>query len=246
MTSREAAIHYLKNLKGQPLKKKISYILTYFWAPITAVIAAIVLLVSLFAHWTSIKPTALILCCINTPADQAEIDGYLQEFAQSQGINTEEYAMESNIMFLGMGEEASFQHAEIFSAMLLAGNLDAIAADRDTVVRYAYQEAFTDVRDVLTPEQAKELEPYFLYIDLSRLDEMDEFSEDGYDYPDPLKPEEMVQPVPVAITIQPEWDFAKVCYPYTYGQDAVCLSAAPKNAENAKAFLQYILGGEEK
>lgn len=245
MTSREAAIYNLKKLKGRPLKEKITYILTYFWAPITAVLATIVVLVSLIVHWASIKPTALILCCINSSGEQTAVDDYLQEFAQAQGIDTEAYELESNMMFLGMGEETSYQHAEIFSALLMSGNLDAIAADRDTVVRYAYQEAFMDVRELLTPEQLEALEPYFLYIDLSRLEEMDEFSEDGYDYPDPTKPEEMAQPVPVAITLQPEWDFTKACYPYTSGEDAVGLSAMPKNAENAQAFLQYILGQEE-
>lgn len=245
MTSREAAIHNLKKLKGQPLKKKITYILTYFWIPITAIIAALVLVVSLICHWASIKPVALVLCCINTSTDQAMVNDYLQEFAQSQGIDTEEYDLESHIMYIGMGGETSYQHAEIFSAMLMAGSLDVIAADRDTVVRYAYQEAFVDVRDMLTPEQVKELEPHFLYIDLSRLDEMDEFSEDGYDYPDPSKPEEMVQPVPVAIALQPEWEFTNACYPYIYSKAAVGISAAPKNAENAQAFLQYILEQED-
>lgn len=245
MTSREAAIYNLKKLKGRPLKEKISYILTYFWVPILAVIAAIVVLVSLIVHWASIKPTAMIFCCINSSGEQTAIDGYLQEFAQSQGIDTEEYVMESHMMYLGMGGETSYQHAEIFSAMLMSGNLDVIAADSSTVVRYAYQEAFADVREILTPEQVETLEPYFLYIDISRLDEMDEFSEDGYDYPDPTKPEEMAQPMPVAITIQPEWEFTEACYPYTYGEDAIGISAMPKNPENAQAFLQYILGQEE-
>ena len=53
------------------------------------------------------------------------------------------------------------------------------------------------------------------------------------------------QPMPVAITIQPEWEFTEACYPYTYGEDAIGISAMPKNPENAQAFLQYILGQEE-
>lgn len=241
MTSREAAIYQLKRLKGQPLKKKISYILTYFWIPITAVLAAVIFLVSLIMHWANLKPSALGVCCINSVADQAEVDRYLQGFAQAQGIDTEEYQMVSQMMFLGQGTEDDYQSAQVFSAMLIAGELDIVAADRDIIVRYAYQEAFVDVGELLTPEQMDVLTPYFLYIDLSHLDKVKDFSEEAYQYPDPTKPEQMEQPVPVAIILQPDWEFVKTCYPYTYGDDAVGLVANSNNGDNARAFLQYIL-----
>lgn len=242
MTSREAAIYQLKKLKGQPLKKKISYILTYFWIPITVVLAAVVLLVSLIVHWTTLKPTVFTLGCINSIADQTVVNSYLQDFAQTQGIDTDEHQVTSQMFFIGQGTEEDYQSLQVFSVMLIAGDLDVVAADSNAIVRYAYQEAFTDVRKLLTAEQMDALAPHLLYIDVSLLDQMNEFSEEVPAYPDPTKPAEMEQPVPIAIMLQPDWEFVKACYPYTYGDAAVGFVSNAKNSINAEAFVQYILG----
>ncbi len=245
MTSREAAIYQLKKLKGQPLKKKISYVLTYFWVPIVAVIAAVIFLVSLIAHWTNLKPTAFTLCCINSIANPADVDSYLQDFAQAHDIDTDEYQLTSQMLFLGQGTEEDYQNMQVFSVMLIAGDLDVVAADSTAIVSYAYQEAFVDLSELLTTEQMDALAHHLLYIDASLLEKMNEFSEEAPLYPDPTKPEEMEQPVPVAIMLQPNWEFAKVCYPYTYGETAVGLVSNAKNSINAEAFLQYILVEKE-
>lgn len=245
MTSRESAIYQLKKLKGQPLKKKVSYILTYFWIPIIAVIAAVVFAVSMIVHWATWKPTAFTLCCVNSVADPASVDSYLGDFAQAFDIDTDEYHLTSQMIYLGQGMESDYQNAELFSVMMIAGDLDVVAAEDTILVRYAYQEALADLSGQLTAEQMDALAPYLLYVDASLFEEMREFSEEAPTYPDPTKPEEMKQPVPVAIMLQPEWDLAKVCYPYTYGDTAVSLAANSKNSSNAQAFLQFVLGQKE-
>ena len=246
MTSREAAIYQLKKLKGQPFKKKISYILTYFWVPITAVVAAVVFLVSMCIHWASLKPSALTICCINSAAEQENIDGYLQGFAQAQGIDTEQYQLTAriDITFFGKDMEINYQNAQALFALMVTGGLDVMAADHDTIVRYSYQQAFIDMEELLTQEQMDILAPHLLYMDLGYLDEMDTVSDETRQYPDPTKPEDMEQPVPIAITLQPGWEFAKTAYPYTYGEDAVALIAGADNSDNAAAFLQYVLDQE--
>lgn len=245
MTSRESAIYQLKKLKGQPLKKKVSYILTYFWIPITVVIATIIFSVSLIVHWATLKPTAFTLCCINSIADPASVDSYLGDFAQACDIDTDEYSLTSQMIYLGQGMESDYQNAELFSVMMIAGDLDVVAAEDTILVRYAYQDAFVDLSERVTSEQMDALAPYLLYIDASLLEEMSEFSEETPTYPDPTKPEEMKQPVPVAIMLQPEWNLAKVCYPYTHGDTAVSLTTNSKNSDNAQAFLQFVLGQKE-
>lgn len=245
MTSREATIYQLKKLKGQPLKKQISYIVSNFWVPIVAIIAAVATLVSLIVHWSNQKPTALALCCVNSPAEETDVLSYLYGFAEEHGIDTEEYELETELLFLLNETNSNYESVQMLAAMLMAGSVDVMSADTATMVRYAYQHAFLYLDELLTQEQKDALAPYFLYIDMSRLEELSAPHEGVPPFPDPTKPEEMGQPVPFAIILQPEWDFAEVCYPYTYGDDAVGLVASTKNAENAQAFLQYILSQEE-
>lgn len=247
MTSREAAIYQLKQLKGKPLKTKITHIITYFWVPIAAILAAIIFLISMIVHYANLKPTALSVCCLNTIADQTSVDGYLRQFAQDQGIDLEEFDVTArvDIAFFGTDAETDYQNAQVLAAMLMTGALDVMTADHATITGYSYQQAFIDLEELLTQEQMETLAPHFLYMDLSYLEEMETFSNEARQYPDPTKPEEMEQPVPIAIILQPDWEFASICYPYTYGYYAVGLVAGAQNAANAEAFLQYILEQEE-
>lgn len=246
MTSREATIYNLKKLKGQPLNKQLHYIITNFWAPILAIIFAIIALVSMIVHWCNQKPTALTLCCVNSPAEEETVRNYLSGFAREQGIDTEEYELNGELMFLTKDSDSSYQSVQMLAAMLMAGDVDVMAADTATMVRYAYQYAFLHLNEVLSQEQLDALAPYLLYIDASRLEELSAPHEGVPPFPDPTKPEEMAQPVPFAIVLQPDWAFSESCYPYTYGDDAVGLVAGAKNGENGQALLQYILDQKGK
>lgn len=244
MTSREAAIHYLKSMKGQPLKTKISYVLTYFWAPILAILAAVATVVSLIVTWSNEKTTVLSLCCVDSPAQHEVVLDYMYDFAEKQEIDTEENELKADLIYLQYGTNAGYESVQMLAAMLMAGDVDVMSADTTTMIRYAYQHTFLYLDDLLTQEQLDALAPHFLYIDASRLEELSAPHEGTPPFPDPTKPEEMGEPVPFAIILQPEWDFSETCYPYTYGDDAIGLVAGAKNTEYAKAFLQYILGQE--
>ncbi len=245
MTSREATIHNLKKLKGQPLKNKIAYILSNFWIPIVAVLGAVVFVVSMIVGWANQRPTVFNLCCINSNADPETVQGYLQEFAKAQEIDTEENYVLADMIYLGQGTDADYQSAQIFSAKMIAGDLDVMTAHYATLISHAYQEAFVDLRELLTPEQMETLAPYLLYMDRSRVEEMNTFSDEPRQIPSPSKPEEMEQPIPVAIILQPDWEFTKACYPLFCGEDAVAVMANSNNAANAQAFLQFVLGQKE-
>ena len=243
MTSREATLHYLKQLKGQPLKEQLSYILTNFWIPIVALLAAIVFLVSLVVHWTTQNPTVLTLCCINAVATEDDTGGYLQGFAQAQGIDTDQSVLRTEFIYLGQDSEADYHYMQLFTAMQTVGDLDVAVAEYDIIIDYAYEDSFADLSEILTAAQLDALAPHFLYIDQSVLEIAMESPNALAEYPDPTKPEEMEQPIPVAIKLQPNWGLTESCYPYTYQINAVALFANAGNMANAQAFLQYILEG---
>lgn len=244
MTPREATLHHLKQLKGQPVKEQFSYILENFWLPIIAVLAAIVFLSSLVVHWATQKTNVLTLCCINAISSDEDTDAYLQRFATDQGIDPDQYTLRTERIYIGNDAETDYQYFQAFAAMQIAGDLDVAVAEYATIADFAYSGYFTDLTTALTQEQLTALSSYFLYIDQSLLEDAGNPTEEAPVYPDPTKPEEMEKPIPVAITLQPDWRFTTDCYPYTYEKSAIALFVNGNNADNATAFLQYILNGK--
>ncbi len=245
MTPLEASIQNIKKMKGQPLKKQIEYIVTNFWLPIVVILVLIISAVSLAVHWATMKPTALSVCCVNIPSESGQLDGYLQDFAGAQGIDTQQYQLDSRQMYLGSDAEADYETVQVFNAMLAAGDMDVLVSDYETLISCAYQELCADLSQTLTQEQMDTLAPHFLYIDMAFLKTIDPFSQEEIQFPDPAKPEQMERPVPVAIMLQPEWEFTQACSPYAYKGFAVALFSNGKNAANGQAFLQYILEQKE-
>ncbi len=235
MTSREATIYHLKQLKGQPLKQQLSYILSNFWIPIVAVLAGILCLVSLITHWTSIKTPSMTLCCLDTVLDEEGTNSYLQGFARVQGIDAEKNPIIVEKIHLNVDAETSYMYLQKFFSLQMAGELDLLITDYDNLISSAYADSFLDLRQALTDVQLEQLADSLLYIDLSVMDQ------EMTAYPDAYKPEEMEQPVPVAIQLQGDWELSQSCCPNSYEKNVVALFVNGANIENAKALLQYIL-----
>ena len=246
MTPREATIQNLKALKDEPLKEQLHYIFSNFWKPILAVLFTLAVLTSLIVNWATQKPTVLTLCCINMISVDTDTDGYLQSFAEAQGIDTGKNAITIQSMYFDHGTESDYQYFQAFSAMQMAGALDVMVADHETIIDYAYLGYFSDLTETLTREQLEALAPYLLYMDLTFYENMDTYAEVAPVYPDPTKPEEMDRPVPVAVKLQAQWGFARAFYPHTYQKNSVALFVNAQNMANAEAFLQHILKYEGK
>lgn len=235
MTSREATIYHLKQLKGQPLKQQLSYIWDNFRIQILACLAVLLVLGSLITHWASLKTESMTLCCLNTVLDEDATSSYLQEFAQTQGIDGEKNPIIVEKIHLNGDAETSYMYLQKFFSLQMAGEFDLLITDYDNLLSTAYADSFLDLRQVLTDGQLEQLADSLLYIDLSVMDQ------ETTAYPDAYKPEEMEQPVPVAIQMQGDWELSQSCCPNSYEKNVVALFINGENMENAKAFIQYIL-----
>lgn len=85
-------------------------------------------------------------------------------------------------------------------------NLDFITGYKEVMLELAYNSFFTDISTILSKEQMETYQPYMLYIDQKVSDELEQAYEDKEDLssierPDPTKPEEMKEPIPVLIDI---------------------------------------------
>ena len=243
MTSKESIIYQLKKLKGKPLKDQIVYIFTYFWEPILGVLIALALGGYLIFHFATAKEEALNVVCLNSFAGEEASDSFCREFAQAAGIDPEK-----EMVRLNMGMVVSdalptetYEAIQALSAQVAAGTVDVMVGDLDAMGIFLYQDYFCDLTQVLTPQQLTQLQGSLLYIDLVYMEAKLSGEEVPTPFPDPAKPEEMEQPVPVALLLPQENSFRQMCYGSITTPIVVGLVVNSGNAQNALAFLDYIL-----
>lgn len=242
MTSTEAMIYQLKNLKGKPLKQKLEHIFTYFWMPIVVVVAVLGLTVSYIVHLATVKDPGLTVTCINAHAGSSQVEAYITEFAQQAQIDLEQYEVRlSTDMVITEDLMDSYETIQALTAQIGAGAIDVIVSDLQTLSWYIYQGAFADLTQALNSEQQAEYAQYYLYMDMAVLEKLETLTEETVEYPDPTKPEPMEEPVPVALLLPENAQFQQLCYPYNPGEVAVSILRNSRNHDNAISFLDYIM-----
>jgi len=243
MTSREAMLQQLKNLKGKPLKEKVVHIATYFWAPIVAVLVTGFVIVSLIVSNATRKDPALTFYCLDSMANQDSMQEYLDEFALSQGVDLDEFEIPflANANVYGTDDTVSYANAEVFAAMVAAQELDLTTASIPILLQLGYNENFWDLSQLLTPEQLENNKENLLYIDMAFVEEIKELSimEEIPSYPDPKKPEDMERPIPFALLLPEEAEFTKLSYPHMEAGIAVVITLP--HEELALEFLEQLM-----
>lgn len=187
MTSTEAMLYQLKQLKGKPLKQKLEHIVTYFWLPILLTAAILIATVSYIVHLVTLKEDALNVMCVNAVSYIEAEEAFMNEFAQSVGIDPDAYVVDMSTT-LSVSTEAlynSYEAAQAMVAQLAAGSVDVMAADIDTLQPYFYGDFFYDLRDVLTADQQETYRAYYLYMDLAVMRELLDAVNEAPVYPDP-------------------------------------------------------------
>lgn len=243
MTSTEAIIYQLKNLKGKPFKQKVGHIITYFWPPIVISLAILIGLCYYIVHLVTMKDTALNVICLNAYADNASANAYVTEFAENAGINLEEYEVfiSTDLTLDEQDLTTAYNTSQVITAQVAANSVDMLAGDLRTATRYFYQEMFWELDQVLSAEQMEKYADYFLYADMAVVRKLQEELEKAPVFPDPTKPEEMAEPVAVALRIPMDSGFKENCYTYWKTDIAVGIVATAPNLENVLAFLDYIM-----
>ena len=245
MTSTEAMLYQLKQLKGKPLKQQLEHIVTYFWLPILLTAAILIATVSYAVHLVTLKEEALNVICVNAVSNIEADEAFMNEFAQSAGIDLDEYVvyMSTNLSVSMEAPYTSPEAVQAIIAQLIAGSVDVMAADIDTLQPYFYQDFFYDLRDVLTADQQEKYQAYYLHMDLAVMRELLDAVNEEPVYPDPTKLELMEEPVPIALLLPTDTEFAQLCYPNRENV-ALVLPSNAKQLENGLAFLDYILREE--
>ena len=115
-----------------------------------------------------------------------------------------------------------------------------MVADMDAFGIFLYQDYFCDLSQILTPEQQARLEEYIIYIDRVYLEAKLSGKEVPEPFPDPTKPEDMEQPIPVALLLPSDNKFVQQNYSSIKAQIAFGIVVNGQNQENALSFLDHI------
>ena len=236
-------------LQNGTTKQKISYIWDYYkWhilIPVIIVIAGISWIVNI------ITAPDIILNGVMMNIYKMESDFSGEElvngFYDAHEIDSkeEEINLNMNLYFNSDSANDNYQTLQVLMAWHSADSLDFITSDLSAMTDLTYRGYFSDLREVLNADQLAMYEPYFLYVDQDffikrseKIDEMEDVSD--MTYPDPTKPEDMVDPIPVMIDISKS---EKIAEAYSTDNNTIAfgITANVQNTKTTLNFLDYLM-----
>lgn len=239
MTQREAAIQQLKALKGKPLKDKLKHIFTYYKLPIIAIVLVVMIAVSFVSQLASAKHTVLHVYCLDALVAQDKEETFLLDISQAVGIDQEKEQIEITAK---QNPQDELYEGEALAAQIMGGMIDVLALPEDISLQWLYQDVFADLSEMLTADQLRAYEDMLLYVDGAVLEKMDHLSqqENPLQFPDPTKPEEMEDPIPVAVRVLDGSEFSDIFFSNQQSVVIGIVANAP-NSENAVFFVDYVV-----
>ncbi len=234
-------------LKNGPLRDRIKYFIYYYKWQTIAVIAVIVLAVTLVHDITTAKDTAFYAAFINS-SELENSEEFNNAFIAYAGIDTNDYDVTfDTTMYLlgsGSGDQLSIAASQKLVAYMSTGELDIFGANYSLFSDYAHSSYLYDLRDILTEEQLKVCEPYLYYVDQTVVEAIEEAESslepvDMPKIPDPSKPEEMNNPIPVGLFTN-ELDALTDYYYLSEEGSVIGVPVNTKNLDNAVKFIEFI------
>lgn len=244
---------------GTP-RQKISYFIEYYKWHVIFTVLGVVAVVATIVQIANRRENAIYVCMLNTLARPTEensfqstaVEEHAAAFAEYAGIDTDKYDVYLDTsMYIDYNsmDENTVNSSQKYVTYLAAAEMDVIVTDEASLEQFSYQQDFFDLREILTPGQLEKYAPYLYYIDMVTVAEREEIldSPDNLytDYvliaPDPRKPEEMEEPVPVGIYLD-ECTELKDRF-YFHSDDVVaCVFVNTKRLDTALQYLDFLLG----
>ena len=249
MTEREQIKAERKEyFKTAPFSKRVEFIWEYYRVYILIGLFLTVLVGYYIYEVATAKDSVLdgIFLNLHSAESENKIADYGNDFLDLLEVDDDKYKTSFTTTYSLSGDiGVDYEAHQAISVTVGAGSVDFMVAPRDYIMNYVYQGFFEDLRTILSEEQIKEYEPYFLYIDNTVTKKLEEISYDGgslsdLNVPELTKPEDMKYPIPVLIDMS---KCAKITNLYDIEKDSLVygvLANAPSK-ENAVIFLDYLM-----
>lgn len=236
MTTHEYHKEAWKQLKGQPLKAKLTHIFTYYRYPILGAVLVLAVVISLSISIGNQKEPAFQAYLFGAAGTKETSDQFLTNFAQTAEIDRDAYSLgigTSGFVSENGLDENSILAAQTIAVRISAQELDILGGMQNRFLNYAYSEYFSDLSEVFSDEQLQQWSARLIYIDAALLGQ--ELPEE---LPDPTAPEKMENPKAVGLFFSADSSLSAYC---TLPEDGLILGIvmnAP-HRDAAIAFLQF-------
>lgn len=234
-------------LKNATWKQKFVYFWEFYKAH-TMVIILIAIAVPNFIYHKATDPKIIlngIFLNINTLENEVATKDLGLEFLELQEIDTSDYTVNFNEgLYLTGDSTIDYESEQAVWVQCAAGTVDFIVSPIEHLIDFAYQEYYADLTMILSEEQIKKYEPYFLYVDGAVIEEMAaapaDSPLDNIELPDPAKPETMKEPIPVFIDMT---QCQKLTDTYNSGSDSLVFGILVNAPDSGLAidFLDYLM-----
>ena len=240
-----------KIFKTGTTKQKVEYIMDYYkWHIIIVLFVLIFIGNTIYTNLTR-KDYVLQGIFLSTPAETETVLDLEKDFLKKYPIDSssEDIFFDSSLYYRPETESIdstlSYQAIQVLTARIAAGEIDFVVADDVTLNELCYNQYFFDLSEVMTKDQMKKYEPYFLYYDREILKELNSINDTNeivseIVLPDPSKPELMKAPVPIMINVTGN-DKISLLYSNFTENYAMAFLANANNTEKALEFLEYLI-----
>ena len=234
-----------EKVKKQPFKKKLGYFWTYYkWFVICGIIAVIVI-VTTVRSFINKKDYALYGVMLNGFLLSKE-DTLASGFEEYAGIDQSQYTVSFNST-LSMSDnmdQNGVSASQFIMVYIAARYLDVAVLDPPRFAKYATSNTYMDLRELLDDKMLEQLSDKLYYVDNAVLQEIDALEDttgsiEDVEIPDPSKPENMKDPIPIGINIS---ECKKFTDAYAYNSDEVYLGVVvnTKNRDLCLKLIQYL------
>jgi len=223
-----------ESLKNAGFKAKLGYFWDYYKVHTFAAICLVIFLVTMIYGNLTKKDTVFYAALVHcSDVSEEATSAFRENFIAYSGIDLNKHEIQLNS-----------NPSQLMLSMATA-QVDVIVSGSEEFSEEAALNTFYDLREIMTEEQLAKYEPYFYYADQTVLDarknlpETDDFATSYPPMPDPSKPEEMEEPVPVGLFVT---DCTVLSEAYDFGNDYVAIGVvgnAP-HIENALKFIDYL------
>lgn len=196
-------------VKDAPRKEKIAFFWEYYKIPILCILLAVVLVVqgifTLYNQRDTVYSAVMLNCRLGV-----EEDGFLSDFYQYAGIDPEKEcaAFYTDMSIMEGRTQKNANTLQRIMAGIAIHDTDFIAGPADAFHHCAYNAGnmLIDLRKFLSEEELARYADRLYYIDGKIIELLnapvgEDVQTSHIQYPDPLKPELMEDPIPVGIDI---------------------------------------------
>ena len=226
-----------EKIKDKPFKERLAYFWDYYkWYVLIGVI--VLFLIGQTVSTVLEKKDAVLSGLLIDGIAPLETPAVIQTFYEANGIDPTKEEVELNT---GVSLDSELPNVvansyQMIHARVGAEDVDFIIGYEYAVQRLGYDPSrmFADLRTVLSADTLASLEGKLYYIDGDVLAQIKAAPTEAIPLPDPKKPEEMVDPIPVAVDISANANFTSLYYAADKAVYIAVVTNAPHKALAAR------------